>query len=296
MQARSWICTYHLGEPSEEALACWRDVLKNFHELGNARYTIGQLEKGEETGAIHIQFYQNFAKPIRISHYKKLNPGIHAEKCKSEKGSMEYCSKEETRIDGPQEYGEKPMHRNSKADWDEVWENAKKGDLEKIPSTIRTIHYKTLRTIQKDYLDFKDSNHLRGIWVYGEAGAGKSRWAREQGTLIGEKIYPKLCNKWWDGYQGEKIAVMDDFMPEHKVLCQQLKIWADRYDCILEVKGGAVHSSYNWIIVTSQYKPEEIFTEERDLAAIERRFQIYNIKDILLLKLNIIGINSVYNN
>lgn len=291
--SRSYICTFNL---EKEDVENWREILKNFHELGNARYTVGQLEKGEETGHPHIQFYQNFKNPQKLGHYKKLNKGIHAEKCKSEKASMEYCQKLETRVEGPQEYGEKPMHRNSKADWEEVWRQAKNGEIEKIPATIRTIHYKTLKTIQKDYIQFKDAPHLRGIWVYGKAGEGKSRWAREQGELLRERIYPKLCNKWWDGYQGEKIVVMDDFMPEHKVLCQQLKIWADRYDCILEIKGGAVHANYDWLIVTSQYKPEEIFEEQRDLDAINRRFQIYNIKDILNLKLNIIAINNLYNN
>ena len=37
--------------------------------------------------------------------------------------------------------------------------------------------------------------------------------------------YPKLCNKWWDGYNNQKHVIMDDIGPEHKVLGQQLKIW-----------------------------------------------------------------------
>lgn len=85
-------------------------------------------------------------------------------------------------------------------------------------------------------------------------------------------------------------------MPEHKVLNQQLKIWADRYDCILETKGGAVHAKYQWFIVTSQYKPEEIFTgDDRDLEAILRRFQIFNIGDIDKFDLAVRGTPNVYN-
>lgn len=290
--SRSYICTYNL---LPEDVENWESILENFHVLGKARYTCGQLEKGEETGHPHIQFYQNFKNPQKLGHYKLLNKGIHAEKCKSEKASMEYCMKKETRIEGPKEYGEKPIHRNCKADWDEVWNKAKEGKIEEIPSTIRTIHYKTLKQIAKDYIEFKDKTHLRGIWIYGEAGAGKSRWVREQANLLKKRLYPKLCNKWWDGYQGEELVCMDDLMPEHKVLCQQLKIWSDRYDCILEVKGAACHSNYEWFIVTSQYAPEEIFTDEKDLAAIQRRFQIYKIKDILDLNLNIIALNNLYN-
>lgn len=76
-------------------------------------------------------------------------------------------------------------------------------------------------------------------------------------------------------------------MPEHKVLSQHLKIWSDRYDCILETKGGAVHSQYQWFIVTSQYSIEEVFTDDRDCAAIQRRFQQYEISSIEGLKLEL---------
>lgn len=291
--SRSFLCTMNLGE---DAAAMWKSWLATFHESSGARYTVGQLERGEETHHPHIQFYINFSGAKRLSFLKKLDSKLHAEPCKSDQASIDYCQKQETRCEGPVEFGEPPFHRNKKEDWDAIWEAAKQGDLEAIPPTIRLIHYKTIKAIAKDHMVFKDASHLRGIYIYGPAGSGKSRWVREQAILTGYGLYPKLCNKWWDGYQNEKIVCMDDLGPNHECLAQQIKIWTDRYDCILETKGGAVHSAYEWFIITSQYKIEEIFKDEKDLAAIKRRCQIYNIKDILGLKLNINAINSIYLN
>lgn len=70
---------------------------------------------------------------------------------------------------------------------------------------------------------------------------------------------------------------MDDIGPEHKILAQQLKIWADRYGCILETKGGALPSGYDKFIVTSQYPIEDIFEDERTRDAIRRRFEVIHM-------------------
>lgn len=53
--------------------------------------------------------------------------------------------KEETRVDGPWEFGEKPVRRNNKMDWEEVRTNAKTGNLDAIPAEIYVKHYHTLR-------------------------------------------------------------------------------------------------------------------------------------------------------
>lgn len=41
--------------------------------------------------------------------------------------------KEETRVEGPWEFGVKPVKLQSKTDWNDVWDKAKAGDLEAIP-------------------------------------------------------------------------------------------------------------------------------------------------------------------
>lgn len=289
-KARSWLCTLNLNE--EEAVH-WKSYLGELKARSDASVVIGQLEKGEETHHPHIQFFIHWNEQKRLGFFKKLDKRIHAEPCKSESASIDYVTKEETRVEGPFQDGELPFHANEATDWEKIWELAKNGEIDKIPPAIRIIHYNKLKQIAKDNIQFQDSDHLRGIWIWGKPGTGKSRWVRDQVKLCCKSLYPKLCNKWWDGYQGEKIVVMDDIGPQHECLAQQLKIWTDRYDAILETKGSAVHAQYDWFIVTSQYSPSEIFKDEKDLGALKRRFQVYEIKELLGLNLTL---QHFYNN
>lgn len=278
--ARNWICTKNM---KKEVIADAGDWLKQFHEAVGARYTVGQLERGHEQETLHIQFFCNFEKPCRITRLTKVDAGIHAEKVLKNNGADTYCMKDDTRVEGPWQFGEVPIQRNKKTDWKKVWNLAAENKLEAIPEAIRVIHYNKLKQIAKDHMKPVDKDHLRGIWIYGPPGSGKSKWVRDNC----KDLYPKLCNKWWDGYQGQKYVVMDDMGPQHECLAQQLKIWSDRYGCILEIKGGAVVDNYQYFFVTSQYEPSEIFKDEKDLEAINRRFQVFDINNINLLNLNL---------
>lgn len=93
----------------------------------------------------------NFKTQQRAAYIKKHDKNLHIEIVKVNNGADTYCMKEDTRLEGPFEYGIKPVKRSSKTDWDTVWEKAKAGKFEDIPADIRTKHYGNLKHIAKDH-------------------------------------------------------------------------------------------------------------------------------------------------
>lgn len=111
MASTNWLCTRNNPEVS-----C-QEYLEAFYNKAKAHYVCGQLEKGEE-GTVYIQFFVNFKKPgQRCSYLSNVDKKAHYEKVKVNNGADTYCMKEDTRVEGPFEFGTRPVKRNSKHDW-----------------------------------------------------------------------------------------------------------------------------------------------------------------------------------
>jgi len=108
------------------------------------------------------------------------------------------------------------------------------------------------------------------IWMWGKAGTGKSAYARDKYP----DAYMKLPNKWWDGYTNQQHVLLDDFDKKHDKLSYHLKIWGDLYGFPAEVKGSTVRIRPKVFIITSNYHPKDIWTEEQDSDPILDRFWI----------------------
>lgn len=147
-----------------------------------------------------MQFYMNFKQPIRPACFKRYDSAIHFTKVtRTEDDAAAYCMKEDTRVSGPFTFGVLPVRRCSKTDWQLVFDNAKVGDFSKTPPDIMVKCYGNLRKIEKDFMKIEDTlTEPRGVWIHGPSGVGKSTYARDHYP----SHYPKLCNKWWDGFQG----------------------------------------------------------------------------------------------
>lgn len=98
-------------------------------------------------------------------------------------------------------------------------------------------------------------------WWFGPTATGKSRkaWAEFPGA------YWKMSdNKWWDGYRGENVVVIDDYRIQMCPFDYLLKL-LDRYPMIVEIKGGTMPLAASTWVITAPSRPEVMWryrTEE----------------------------------
>lgn len=88
------------------------------------------------------------------------------------------------------------------------------------------------------------------LWFYGATGTGKTRTAIEIATEA-NKLYWSNNNdlKWFDGYNGQEYAIIDDFRRNMCTFSFFLKL-LDRYNLAVPIKGGFTCWKPKVIIIT----------------------------------------------
>jgi len=241
-------------------------------------YIVYGKEVGE-SGTPHLQGFVQFKTEKSEKQVRKLLPGCHVELARTIQAASDYCKKDgEWRQRGtppvtPKEKGEAEQQR-----WKRYREAAEEGEFEEIPEKIRFNSPKLLKFHHETALNRRKipDTEDRMEWYWGESGTGKSRKAREENP----EAYLKNCNKWWCGYTDQDVVIIEDFDKRHDVLAHHLKLWGDRYPFQAETKGGSQKIRPTKIIVTSNYHPRDIWTEESDLHPILRRFKPIEFKTL----------------
>lgn len=234
-------------------------------------YIRGQLERGEG-GFLHWQLLVVCSRKASLHGLKRgFGDQAHCELSRSTAADS-YVWKPDTRIEGTQfELGSKPLRRNSKEDWQRVWELAQSGSFEQIEAGVLVQHYRTLRTIRADYA--KPVGMVRTCFVFwGSTGTGKSRRAWDE---AGMEAYPKdPRTKWWDGYLSQRNVVIDEFRGAIDIA--HLLRWLDRYPVLVEIKGASVPLVAETIWITSNLDPRMWYPDcdEETKNALLRRLNI----------------------
>lgn len=268
MKSRSYVFTLNNYEAADvarvDALPC--------------RYMVYGKEVGE-SGTPHLQGFVMFKSQRHFASVRKALLGAHIESARQPYQAMEYCKKEGDFV----ERGDPPMSpvvkgQKGKEYWEEQLRLVKEGQMDSVDPKLQITHAKSL-----DYVRFKHLAKERrppvpiaSEWWYGPTGTGKSREARETYP----DAYIKLANKWWDHYEYEEVVLLEDFDINHEKLGYHLKIWADHYTFKAEVKGGTMDIRPKKIIITSNYHPNEIWTDPNTLRPIERRFKIRRFAEL----------------
>lgn len=260
------------------------------------RYMIWQPETGAKSGRHHMQGYIELTSPITRNQLKELlqNNSLHIEtRWGTRDQARIYCTPEhlynnEKRppdppyklgmkkgdlpqfIRGPYvELGTWIKGQGARRDLQEVAALVLSGaPIQEVasqhPEQFIKYHRGIERLSQVKILPRNGSDETHTTVIWGEAGVGKSRLARElvtdNGASLSDIYYLRDTRNLWfsQGYIGQPVIVIDEFrwnIPFHLLL--QL---IDRYQFEAETKGGFVEVGCNCFIITSNYPPQKWYT------------------------------------
>jgi len=237
--------------------------------LGKAcfSYVIAGMEVGEE-GTPHIQGYAELTKKTRFETVRRMFAGrAHIEARRgTQDQAIDYCKK-----DGNfREAGAKRC-QGYRADLDRV-----RGDVLDIGmrGVVRGYSYQQIKVAEK-FLEYcEDTRNWKPTvrWYYGATGVGKSRRCRVE--CDGMDIYVKNSgNKWWPGYDGHSHVIIDDFREDWWPLETMLAL-LDRYEYVVECKGGQRQFLATDIWITTPHHPREHWLGRGDINQLLRRIDI----------------------
>jgi len=242
-------------------------------------YLVYGREVAPTTGTKHLQIYVYFRSQKMLSTLRRALP-IWWQPARGEPSKNRiYCTKDGDFF----ERGTIPTDRSvarqrggdsTKENWDEIVGACKRGAFDEVPAEIVMKHYPTMKALRKDYMvdpPALDASDMPAYWFYGAAGTGKSQFAREIFPDIFDK---QASNKWFCGYQSQQTVLVDDFDVRHAKEVYELKRWGDRFAFPCETKNGSLKIRPKYVVVTSNYHPNQIWTQSADLEPIMRRYRV----------------------
>lgn len=99
------------------------------------------------------------------------------------------------------------------------------------------------------------------IWYYGKSGTGKTKAVFDAEV----DIFRPTSYKWWEGYDGDNVVLIDEWRPTFCSFQNLLKI-TDIYPFKVQCKGGSREVKYKKIYFTSDKSPEHYFCVELEMS------------------------------
>jgi len=213
--------------------------------------TCPQTKTPHLQGAVVLNTQKTFAT-------LKSMPGLSRAHLASMRGtpsqSLDYCSKEDRT---PFQKGTIP-EPGKRTDLQEACEALQEGktlrDLAETNPTTVVKYHKGLMSLRALLLEGTRTKPTV-FWLHGETGTGKTRSAVELGEKLGGSYWISSGSlRWFDGYDGQRVAILDDFRSDSCEFNFLLRL-LDRYILRVEFKGGFTDWRPEIIVITSCSSP-----------------------------------------
>lgn len=246
----------------------------------DCKYIVVGKEVGE-SGTPHLQGFVCFVNARSFASVKKLCTSAHWEVSKgTPEQASTYCKKDDKSFF---EKGDLPLSAAQKGDaeknrWKEALKCVQEGRVDDVPADILCVHLRSIQyaaaQIALSKRKVETLSEWQHEWRYGKTECGKSENPRLEhpGAYIKD---PQT--EWWDGYKDEDVVIIDDFDKYNIKHSGNLKRWLDKYPFQAQVKNAYMMIRPKKIIVTSNYHPSEIWSDEQTLGPILRRVKVIEL-------------------
>jgi len=278
LSSRYWFFTWNMGQ--HESLEDMKHQVMDYP----SRWTIVAKERGTRNGRRHLQGAFYFKSDKKWSTLVKQFPGIWIVPAKGTAEQIrKYCNKEDEHC---YEMGDPPVDKREAAKrggeaTKEKYKTAfdimiEGGDITTVEPELIIKHLPNLCKIKATLGPIPpDLDTPQSFWYFGKPGTGKSSSVRKFCEDSELNLFSKpLEDQWWDEMPSRtSVTILDDFDVENKALGRQLKIWADQYKFVAQIKGVKSLIRPSHFFVTSNYHPNEIWSGKM-LEALSRRFKV----------------------
>lgn len=258
---RNFVLTIPWGDKASITPTEWLDGL----DMDKIIYICAQLEKGEKTDYVHVQGYIEVNRSMRYSELGKLlGVAAHIEPRRGTRlQCKQYCTKQETRIDGPWERGTwHETGQGRRTDLIEGCDCVRVGGLLGLIDEHPELYVKYHRGFEKLHLRLTEPDRcFRKVTVrvyWGTGGSGKTRRCWEEASY--ERLFPfPLQTKdslWCDGYEGQDSILLDDFDGSVMKFKTFLR-FVDGYPLQIPIKGGFVWANWTTVYITANSHPRQ---------------------------------------
>lgn len=264
------------GHTLEEALVVYNISIPEF------QYIQFQIEKCPTKGKLHHQGWFQMNKPVSTKFVKEnFNKNMNFSLTKgSQVQNIKYCTKAETYVAGPYEFGEK-IGQGYRSDVKNIALKIKEKGLEVAISENPEMYIKYSTGMEKLAARIRpDPEFLTstcGIIHWGESGAGKSY------PVMVQKPYLFDITKDKQGiYKDQEIFLLDELaLNDFRDKWQTIMKMTDIYPFDLDQKfGSIIKVRPKEVYITTNYRPEQIISQipHMNREAFERRFKFVEFK------------------